>query len=200
MEYPPFRGCSNWGARRGHPGLIQENIMNKLTKGMIAGAAGVVLLLGGGGTFALWNDSADIPGGTISSGELSIDATTAGVWHDVSFDTLPAVVIIDPATFLMVPGDTVEYAQDVTLNATGNNLLANFGYTSTPSAVPAGFTVTVEVLDDGGLPVTGPITVVDGATYSVVLTVDLPIAADNTTQLQDVVLDDIQLTVTQVRP
>ena len=173
--------------------------MNKLTKGTIAGAAGVLLLLGGAGTFALWNDSANINGGTISSGELSFDSTTPGVWEDVSYDTLPPVVI-DPATFLMVPGDTVEYAQDVTLNATGDNLLANFGYTSTGSTIPTGFTVAVTVEDSLGVPVTGPIPVVDGATYSVAITVDLPLAADNTTQLQDVILSNIQLTVTQVRP
>ena len=172
--------------------------MNKLTKGTIAGAAGIALLLGGAGTFALWNDSVNIPGGTISSGDLSIDDTSVGVWRDVSTDKTP--VVIDPTTFLMVPGDTVEYAQDVTLNASGDNLVANFGYTSTGSTIPAGFTVAVSVLDSGGLPVTGPIAVVDGATYSVAITVDLPLAADNTTQLQDVVLDDIQLTVTQVRP
>src|SRR6188474_1998822 len=109
MDHPPIQGALNWGAQLGHPGLIRENIMNKLTKGTIAGAAGIALLLGGAGTFALWNDTADIAGGTISSGELSIDATTAGVWQDVSFDKTPPVVI-DPATFLMVPGDTVEYA------------------------------------------------------------------------------------------
>ena len=173
--------------------------MNKLTKGTIAGAAGVVLLLGGAGTFALWNDSASIPGGQISSGELSIDSTSAGVWEDISYDTLPPVVI-DPATFLMVPGDTVAYTQDVTVNARGNNLVANFGYTNAGGTLPAGFTVDVEVLDAGGLPVTGPIAVVDGATYTVALTIDLPKAADNTTQLQDVILDDVELTLTQVRP
>ena len=32
--------------------------MNKLVKGSIAGAAGIALLLGGAGTFALWNADA----------------------------------------------------------------------------------------------------------------------------------------------
>ena len=32
--------------------------MNKLTRGAIAAGVGVVLLLGGAGTFALWSDTA----------------------------------------------------------------------------------------------------------------------------------------------
>ena len=32
--------------------------MNKLVKGSIAGAAGIILLMGGAGSLAYWNDSA----------------------------------------------------------------------------------------------------------------------------------------------
>ena len=40
-----------------HP---KGNEMNKLTKGAIATAAGVILLMGGAGTLAYWNDSDNV--------------------------------------------------------------------------------------------------------------------------------------------
>ena len=54
--------------------------MNKLTKGAIATAAGIALLLGGAGTFALWNGQTTIAGGTISTGTLAIASTGSPVW------------------------------------------------------------------------------------------------------------------------
>ena len=58
--------------------------MNKLTKGAIATAAGIALLMGGAGTFALWNDSVGVNGGTVQTGTLDIDTTGTGTWKDVS--------------------------------------------------------------------------------------------------------------------
>ena len=56
--------------------------MNKLTKAAIAGAAGVILLMGGAGSLAYWNDSiASNPAGqTISAGTLTVTAASAGGW------------------------------------------------------------------------------------------------------------------------
>ena len=45
--------------------------MNKLVKGAVAGAAGIALLLGGAGTFALWNASTNVSTGSISTGTLA---------------------------------------------------------------------------------------------------------------------------------
>jgi len=59
--------------------------MNKKTKGIVAGAAGAALLLGAGGTFALWSDAEHVPGGTITAGTLDIKATETQ-WYDVSPD------------------------------------------------------------------------------------------------------------------
>ena len=59
--------------------------MNKKTKGILAGVAGGALLLGAGGTFALWSDQATIPGGNITAGQLDVNAKELQ-WFDVSND------------------------------------------------------------------------------------------------------------------
>lgn len=51
--------------------------MNKATKGAVAAGAAGILLLGGAGTFALWEDNASITGGTVSTGHLDL-AVAAG--------------------------------------------------------------------------------------------------------------------------
>jgi alternate signal-mediated exported protein len=177
-------------------------MMNKLTKGTIAGAAGIVLLLGGAGTFALWNDTADIPGGTVTSGTLSFDDVAPGVWQDISPDVDGQPITIDPATFLTVPGDVLAYTSEVVVNATGNNLLADFGVTyDNSTALPTGFTAAVTVEDSLGAPVTGPIQVTDGDTYTVVVTLTFDITtAGQVSQDTPVDLGGIDLTLTQVRP
>src|SRR5690606_22161335 len=74
------------------------NIMNKLLKGSIAGAAGIALLLGGAGTLAYWNSSADLGGGTVNSGTLTIANNGAAT-------------VTGPTT--IVPGDSVTVSQPV---------------------------------------------------------------------------------------
>lgn len=81
--------------------------MNKLVKGAIAGAAGIALLMGGAGSLALWNDSANITDASVTSGKLTIAATT-GTWTG------------NPA--LMVPGDNATYTSTITVTALGTNL------------------------------------------------------------------------------
>jgi len=96
--------------------------MNKLTKGAIATAAGVALLLGGAGTFALWNGSVSVAGGTIDTGTLSISKVGSPTWVDNSTST-PATVT---GAVVAVPGDTYTLTQQVTIAETGNNIKANF--------------------------------------------------------------------------
>ncbi|MGD8193193.1 alternate-type signal peptide domain-containing protein [Herbiconiux sp. P18] len=96
--------------------------MNKLAKGAIAGAAGVALLLGGAGTFAFWNSSAEVSGGTITAGNLLIsNADGPGSWTDQN----GAAVSI--ATYRIVPGDTLTYTDDLAVTVQGNNLVATLG-------------------------------------------------------------------------
>jgi len=54
--------------------------MNKTIKGSLAAGAAAVLLLGGAGSLAYWTDAADIDGGTITAGTLTLDAGTCGDW------------------------------------------------------------------------------------------------------------------------
>ncbi len=99
--------------------------MNKLAKGAIATATGGALLLGGAGTFALWNDvwdeGVDQP---IATGQLQFAGTdpVVGAWHA---DAAGDVELSD--TFLMVPGDTVYYVGTVNVLAEGDNLRATLG-------------------------------------------------------------------------
>lgn len=152
--------------------------MNKTTKGAIAGAAGIVLLLGGAGTFALWNDSTSFDGGTITSGTLSIDDSATGAWKDVSSDgPVGGTAIADIDAFRVVPGDTLAYTQNITIHATGDNLLATFGYSLSGGDVAAPVSATVTVKDSLGATV--PTSTVldqddDGAVYTVTVTFDFP--------------------------
>lgn len=96
--------------------------MNKIVTGAVAGAAGIALLLGGAGSFALWNASASSAATQISSGTLTLAANNDGVWKDV---TNGRSATIDPKSVLMVPGNTYQFTQTLTIGATGNDLKAN---------------------------------------------------------------------------
>jgi len=113
--------------------------MNKLVKGSIAGAAGIALLLGGAGTFALWNDSQTVNGGNVQTGTLDIALSGSGAWADVSPDAADTTWVV--ATDRLVPGDTVTFTQSVTIVATGKNLEAELAYAAgsivvAPALVP----------------------------------------------------------------
>ncbi|MBX3193619.1 MAG: alternate-type signal peptide domain-containing protein [Schumannella sp.] len=101
--------------------------MNKFTKASIATGAGIVLLLGGAGTLAYWNDSATTGAGSITSGTLDISsyAGTGAGWFDVSADNSSAPESISTSTFRVVPGDTLRYVEWFTISATGDNLVAD---------------------------------------------------------------------------
>lgn len=103
--------------------------MNKLLKGAIAGAAGVALLLGGAGTFALWNTTAVVNSGSIASGTLTL-AAGATTWRDISPDKT-AANIPTIGSFKIVPGDKLELTQVLTVNATGDNLKATLSVDDT---------------------------------------------------------------------
>lgn len=89
--------------------------MNKFAKGSLAAGAGLVLLLGGAGTLAYWNDSADLTGGTINAGTLDLTATE-GTWAQ------GGTPIQDIAQWTMVPGDELTYTADLGLLAQGDNI------------------------------------------------------------------------------
>ncbi|MBY6682754.1 alternate-type signal peptide domain-containing protein [Rhodococcus sp. BP-316] len=98
--------------------------MNKATKGAMAAGAAALLLLGGAGSFALWQDSESVDGATITAGNLDISPLDAGVWTDVSPGPVNSGLIPDIAAFRMVPGDVLEYTASYTVTAEGENLRA----------------------------------------------------------------------------
>lgn len=132
--------------------------MNKLVTGAIAGAAGIALLLGGAGTFALWNDAIGTPDAeTVTTGALRFaDDAVYGTWYDVTDGATP----IDIEDFRMVPGDTLEFRANVTILAEGDNL------TGTLSIDPTSYTIPDEL--DGEVSVL----IVDGFGAATEITVD----------------------------
>jgi alternate signal-mediated exported protein len=118
--------------------------MNKMIKGSVAGAAGVALLMGSFGTYALWNDAATMPGNTITSGVMDIEAGAVS-WDDA------APGAWNPATDLVVPGDEIVRTQTFTVTGTGKNLKGTIKLTG-GDVTQGGFNnlldVTVKVTSD----------------------------------------------------
>jgi alternate signal-mediated exported protein len=166
--------------------------MNKLVKGSIAGAAGIALLLGGAGTFALWNATATVSAQTITAGTLALTANANGVWTK---DGTP----ITASTYRVIPGTTLIFTQTLTVNAVGDGLTADLTY--------SGFTGsnTLAAITDETLEVTSATATVAGntlkftpgtSTVNVKLTVVFPQGA---TTGQNAVLDlsALNFTLTQ---
>lgn len=184
--------------------------MKKSTKGAIAAGAAAVLLLGGLGSFALWQDKETVSGGTINSGELYFDPVVpaTGTWTETS--VTPNVVIgPDPAGFLIVPGDVLVYTTDYVVTSSGDNLLASItadfdvvGGTGTDLAAALETTVSV----DGGPALTnGTAVPLPLTTSPQTITVGVTITFDQATtdliaQDETVDLNDFTLTLDQVRP
>ena len=190
--------------------------MNKLLKGAIAGAAGVALLLGGAGTFAMWNDDAAVAGGAVASGTLTIaEGTEPPVWSDISSDAVVGGVIADIATFKIVPGDTLKLTQDVLINATGDNLEATLAFD--PDSIPDDLVaenIALKGALDFALTATGATVVrdngdgtfqiapsVDESTVALTLTVKFPSdTVGLAAQGGSVDLSALDFTLTQTRP
>ncbi|WP_104200258.1 alternate-type signal peptide domain-containing protein [Cryobacterium sp. Y29] len=184
-----------------------------MLKGSIAGAAGVALLLGGAGTFALWNGDAAIAGATITAGTLTVEASE-GIWSDGAGST------INPEEYFIVPGDTLTYATTLTVDAKGDNLQANLNVpegsiAATDStaeqdvALNAALEVTTTLTTDvDGVAVESPaadgpfaVNASDGTQeYLVTVTVHFPSGApvyDNAAQAGSVDLSKFDVTLTQ---
>jgi alternate signal-mediated exported protein len=193
--------------------------MNKLTKGAIAAAAGVVLLLGGAGTFAFWNSTAQVAGGTITAGNLSVsNADGPGVWTDQNG------TVVNIATYRIVPGDTLTYTDTLSVTAVGDNLVATLGI-QPGSIAPAVTGNTADIalaayLNAGatntltatgtGISGTGPTYTVTAGTAGVSQNVTASVAlkfpnvntagAENAAKLGAVNLSNLTLTLSQTAP
>jgi alternate signal-mediated exported protein len=123
--------------------------MNKTVKGSLAGAAGIALLMGGFGSYALWQDSENLDATQVQSGHMTIN-TTPGAYDDTSH-----VGSGDwSAGDLMVPGDVITYTQTFTVTGTGENLhgtisLANATFNNGfNGADPSNLTRTIDITSD----------------------------------------------------
>jgi alternate signal-mediated exported protein len=179
-------------------------MMNKLNKGLIVGGAGLVLVVAGASSFALWNGSASVDAGPVDSGVMTI-AAADGTWSD--------------DITLWVPGDVSTYTTDVTISLAGDNLtsqLALDGDSITGDAdllAALDIELTVGTITGGtAVPVPGEEntftltsltpTVETALTVPVTVTVDFP--ADSVTgvvaQNQSVDLGSIAFNLTQLAP
>jgi alternate signal-mediated exported protein len=128
--------------------------MNKMIKGSVAGATGIVLLMGGFGTYALWSDSTSVDQDTLKSGALDITGTGTATWADIS-STGAVNGAWDPASDKMVPGDTVKLTQPVTIDASGKNLKVKFTVTGINPGAWSNLGVTMKY-DGTVLPAVAP--------------------------------------------
>ncbi|GAB3035927.1 hypothetical protein GCM10027052_12490 [Parafrigoribacterium mesophilum] len=177
--------------------------MNKLTKGAVAAAAAIALLLGGAGTFATWNASAAVANAGITAGNLSIaPGAVAGTWSD-------ATGAVDLSTYRITPGDVLTFTQDFDITASGHSLPATLSLTD-GSIAPASAGATDIALaaalgNSAELTATGLASdgnggyVVPAGTTSVTVTVTItfPTGADNASQDGQVSLSGMNVTLSQ---
>lgn len=202
--------------------------MNRTTKASIATATGIVLLLGGAGSLAYWNSSADVGAlnQSVKAGTLNV-AAGAGQW-DRSFwngatpsvQVGPTVTNVALGQQLIVPGNKLTYTQTFTITAEGQDLY--FTMASVNPLLGTGITnatitpVTLSALNVTTGALTGPsvngayhVTSTDGkavATFTATYSVTWPFGTvppsstggDNASKGATVTLGQGSITLTQV--
>ena len=160
--------------------------MKKIVKASIATTAGVILLLGGAGTFATWNSSATAQGASIMAGNLVVEASQdAGTWTANG-----SAISIDD--YRVVPGDVLTYTKTMKVGAEGDSLSATLALTDS-SIAPADVTKPADVAlasyltDSAVLTASGAGITGTGPTFTV-------------TPAGDVVSQDVTVTVTIAFP
>ncbi|MGG7103198.1 alternate-type signal peptide domain-containing protein [Rhodococcus sp. 24CO] len=149
--------------------------MKKQTKGAIAAAAAVALLLGGAGSLAMWSDSEVVGGGAITAGTLQLApcAPVAGTGWQSTFPTVKPIA--DITAWRIVPTEVLTFDCTTSITADGDRLAATIaadastitaGTTAAPGAtanqLKDNITATT-VVTVGGTPVTAasPLTEAD---------------------------------------
>ena len=128
--------------------------MNKTVKGSLAGAAGVALLMGGFGSYALWSDSDTMGSGSVQSGKLDITNVGAAQWADISTNKTAAAWT---AGDYMVPGDKVTLTRSITTAAIGKNLQVDFTLSGLPTSAGQGWDHLVVTGNYAGSALTGTV-------------------------------------------
>ncbi len=140
--------------------------MNKTTKGALAAVAAALLLVGGAGTLAYWSETENVAAGEVTAGHMNLVPGAAGVWTEAG-GTAP----ITASTFRMVPGDTLVFTRSFTIEALGDNLLADV----TATGLPADGVLTTDLsFTINGVAGTQITDENDSQKIDVVVTVDFP--------------------------
>lgn len=138
--------------------------MNKLAKGALATGLGVALLIGGGGTLAVWNAEQNVAPGKIVSGDLQLTAGK-GTWTNAN-----GTINID--TYRAVPGDKLTFTQDVEVDLKGDLMLANLTVTDKLLSDASYLKVGETTLKKGATPVATALDETADGTYTAAVTVD----------------------------
>ncbi|GAA3531503.1 hypothetical protein GCM10022234_30810 [Aeromicrobium panaciterrae] len=172
--------------------------MNRSTKGAVAAAAAGILLLGGAGSLAFWNDSVNLPGGTFTAGELKLTGLECSDWSLDTAEDDPGIVV--DADTLFVPGDVITQTCTADITATGDHLRATVGVTGAeidPDAAPY-VTVTANATIDGD-PAPAEITEAnDGDVLEMTVTATFNASSGNETQGESVDLSDYVVALEQI--
>lgn len=98
--------------------------MNKIAKGAIATGVGIILLAGGGGTLATWNQAQNASMGSVVSGDLNlVPVKDSAKWTNASGAT------VDVAKYKVVPGDVLTYTQELDMTLEGDLMVAKLEVT-----------------------------------------------------------------------
>lgn len=122
----------------------------KVIAGTLA-AVGAGAIFFGAGTSALWSDAVTVGGGTITAGNLDVEAVGDTTWQDISNPASP--VAIDLATFTTVPGDVLQSSRGLDVALQGDNMQATFNVNlgaGAQGALMAGTDVDVDTTEAGG--------------------------------------------------
>jgi alternate signal-mediated exported protein len=182
------------------PDEFCEADMDQSIKGALAAASAGVVLVGSLGSFAYWNATGTFDGDTIESGKLALIDMGDMEWLLNGYP-------VEVATVTLVPGDNLSLNGTFEIDAEGNNLAATFGVEG------GGFTGTLapylstglSVALDYGSEITNDTTITednDGSLVSVAVSMVFPYGiglpnADNGSQGLEVVLSDVEITLTQ---
>ena len=170
--------------------------LNGTTKGALAAGVAAVLLTGGAGTLAYWNDTETVEGTPISSGELKLGTPDCGTGWTLDGNTLFT-------TQLIVPGDVLSKVCTIDLIATGDHLGAELGISTAAFAATNDLTkelVPAAAFTVGGTPKTRITELDDRGTAEIVATLTVTFdgpKATNASQALRATLDSVAVTATQ---
>jgi alternate signal-mediated exported protein len=170
--------------------------MKNTLKGSLAVSAAAILLLGGTGSLAYWNDAENVPGVSITSGRLALGAPDCGSGWLLDGGT-------PFTTQALVPGDSLTKVCTIDLTATGSHLGADLAISTASWAASNGLTseLTASATFRVNGVVTDHVTAADDTgsgeiSATVTVTFDGP-SATNASQDLTAALQTITITATQ---